>query len=83
MDLEGWNTDSDYNADSDDDMDQNLPWRNLQDFSSFQLMKIMNNYPRHPDHIEYNILYIENSSYLSIQDDIPITPNLNYSLSEQ
>ena len=24
MDLAGWNTDSDYNADSDDDMDQNL-----------------------------------------------------------
>lgn len=83
MDLAGWNTDSDYNADSDDDMDQNLPWRNPQDFPSFQLMNIMNNYPRQPDQIEYNILYIENSSYLSLQDDTPITPNLNNSLSEQ
>ena len=38
MDLEGLNTDNDYNADSDDDMDHNPPWRNPQDFPSFQLM---------------------------------------------
>ena len=78
MDLAAWNTDSDYNADSNDDMDLNLPSRNSQDFRSFQLMNIMQ-----PHQIEYNILYIENSSYLSLQDDTPITPNLNNSLSEQ
>ena len=33
--------------------------------------------------IEYNILDIENSSYLSLQDDTPITPNPDSSLSEQ
>ena len=83
MDLVDWNTDSDYNADSDDDIDQNLPWRNPQDSPSFLLMNIMNNYPRQPDQIEYNIPYIENSSYLSLHNDTPITPNLNSSLSEQ
>ena len=83
MDLAGWNTDSAYNADSDDDMDQNPPWRNPQDFPSFKLMNIMNSYPIQTDQIEYNILYIENSSYLSLQDDTLITPNLNNSLSEQ
>ena len=82
MDLADWNTDSDYSDDSDDDMDQNLPWRNPQDFPSFQLMNIMNNYPRQPDQIEYNILDIENRSYLSLQDDAPITPYSNSSLSE-
>ena len=47
------------------------------------MKNIMNNYPRQPDQIEYNFLYIENSSYLSLQDDTPITPNLNNSLGEQ
>ena len=82
-DFAGLNTDSNYNDDSDDDMDQNILWRNPQDFPSFQLMNIMNNYPRQPDQIEYNILDIENSSHLSLQDDIPITPNPNKSLIEK
>ena len=46
-------------------------------------MNIMNSYPRQPDQIEYNTLYTENSSYLSLQDDTPFTPNPNNSLSKQ
>ena len=46
--------------DNDDEMDQDLPWRNLQDIPPFQLMNIMRNTLQQPD-------TIENRSYISSQ----------------
>ena len=57
--------------DSDDEMDPNLPWRDVQDVPFFLLMNIMRNARHQLDPIEYNILDIENSLYLSLQNTPP------------
>ena len=59
---------SESEPDSDEEMDQDLPWRDIQDIPSFQLMNITKNAPQQPDPIEYNILDIETSLYLSLHN---------------
>ena len=44
--------------DSDNDMDPDLPWREVQDIPSFQLMSIMRNYPQQPVLTENNSPHI-------------------------
>ena len=57
-----YNSESD--PDSDDDMEQDLPWRDIQGIPSFHVMNIMKYAPQPPDCIEHDILDIENGSYL-------------------
>ena len=56
---------SESEPDSDNEMDPDLPWRELQDILSFQLMNIMRNHPQQPT---------ENNSPFSLQN---ATPPLN------
>ena len=60
-------------SDSDDEMDQEFPWRNIQDIPSFQLMNIMSYAPQQSDLIEHDILDIENSSYILLPLLITLT----------
>ena len=49
-------------------MDQEFPWRNILDIPSFQLMNIMRYAPQQSDPIKHDILDIESSSYISLQN---------------
>ena len=53
---------SESKPDSDSEMDLDLPWREVQDIPSFQLMNIMRNPPQLPT---------ENNSKFSLQNDTP------------
>ena len=62
----------DGNSDSNnEDYLRNLmqSWENLMDIPSYRLLCIMRSALRQPALIGYNILDIENPSYLSLQDD--------------
>ena len=62
----------DGNSDNDnEDYLRNLvqSWENLMDIPSYRLLCIMRSALRQPALIGYNILDIENPSYLSLQDD--------------
>ena len=77
----GLSYNSESEPDSDDEMDQDLPWRDVQDIPSFQLRNIMRYAPQQSDCIEHDILDIENSSDISLQNTTP-PPNDNNARNE-
>ena len=62
---------SESEPDSDDEMNQDLSWRNVQDIPSLHLMNIMRHAPKQPNGIQCDILDTENVSYLSLQKTTP------------
>ena len=60
---------SESEPDSDNDMNPDLPWREVQDIPSFQLMSVIRNHPQQP-------ILTENNSPFSLQNATP-PPNIS------
>ena len=73
--LNDSHSDSDFDNDYGNIEDVLYTWEEvLENIPTYRLNYIRRNAPQQADPIEYNILDIENSSYLSLQDD-PILNN--------